>query len=127
MSDSARSTRFVRSTRWSLAAPGLFLLAVLLQVLHGWAFDRAVLEPTRHCHHQGAVPVLAFAAGFAALGLTVGALVIAVRALNRGAGGAGRALLVLLLVVAALLLAYDALALLGDFAPGAHDPFHCGE
>jgi hypothetical protein len=125
VSDSVRPQ--ARPTRSAPVALGLLLLAVLLQVLHGRAFDHAVLEPTRHCHHQGAVPVLAFAAGFAALALTVGALVVLVRALGRGAGGVGRALLVLLLVAAALLLALDGLALLGDFAPGVHDPFHCGE
>ncbi|MFE0462047.1 hypothetical protein ACFW1A_22645 [Kitasatospora sp. NPDC058965] len=101
-------------------ALALLVLAVLLQLLHGWAFDHWVLEPTRHCHHQGAVPALCFAASGTAFVLTVAALVGAVR-------GRGRALAVLLLVLLALLLAYDALALLGDFAPGVHDPFHCGE
>ncbi|MDH6145879.1 hypothetical protein P3T35_007940 [Kitasatospora sp. GP30] len=116
------------------ATVALAVGAGLCQALNGWAFDHSVVEPTRHCHHQGAVPALAYVAGGAALVLTLGGLVMLVGGLLGGrrtaGGGSGRgpavAIAVVLGAVLGLLLAVDVLALIGELRPATYDPFNCG-
>ncbi|MCC9305612.1 hypothetical protein LN042_00520 [Kitasatospora sp. RB6PN24] len=116
--------------RRTAAAGGLFLLGLLAEVLHAWSFQHSVVEPTRHCRHQGAVPVLSLGAGFLALGLLLATLSAGVRAVAQPVtGGADRALRVLaalLLLAASVLLVLAVLGLIGDFSPGEYDPFNCG-
>ncbi|GAA2252848.1 MULTISPECIES: hypothetical protein [Kitasatospora] len=121
---------WLRSALWAFL---LCVASVAAEITDSLLYDHYVVEPTRHCHHAGAVPPLAIGLGALSTLLALVTAVWLIRLLStapRGGGAPVRAVqagLVVLLLLVTLLLVADVLSLWTELDPPELDPFNCGE